>query len=256
MLIFICSLISFAIGLRSGVYKDQLFQTVLEIKYFLVKLKSEVLEQFNLNEFAQLTWYHGKIEVSNPNLTDKTLVAFVFWQSNYANHGGERYISKDEHVLNYFDRKFYIATAPLLGATGLSGNVWTNLGNKIVQEKLFDNVILIPAEVGGISVKEWQDGGRLNRMLKERLKDAKESKLNATYFLWHQGENDNSLSGKQYLDGINNVIDLTKVYFPESKFLIPQASRCGLMPSSHEILNAQFQATQREGGLSDQILTI
>jgi len=242
------SLFSLVVGLRSGVNQDRLFLLIRDIKRLVIPPSSKTLEdQWRLNEFGQLTWYHDKTEVSNPILAENTLVAFVFGQSNSANHGGERYISKDKNVLNYFDGKFYIAADPLLGATGFSGNVWTNVGNKIVENKIADNVVLIPAGVGATSVKEWQDGGRLNKMLKGRLYDAKKMKLNVTYFLWHQGESDNALDPKQYIDGLNNVIALTKIYFPQSKFFVAQASRCGTIASSKELLDAQLKVSQMVG---------
>lgn len=241
------SFVSLAVGLRSGVQQDRLFHFVRDVKYLVIPPGVEYREQWKLNKFGQLTWYHAKTEVSNPVITDKTLVAFVFGQSNSANHGGERYTSKDQKVLNYFGDKFYVAADPLLGATGLSGSVWTNLGNKIVANNLADNVVLIPAGVGSSSVKEWQDGGRLNKMLRERLKDAKEKNLNVSYFLWHQGEADKALDPKQYTDGLNNVIDLTKSYFPESKFFVAKASRCGTVASSTQLLKAQESMARREG---------
>ena len=247
VLIFFISLISLTVGLISGAQQGHLFLLMRDFKRIVIPQPSpsETREPWRFNEYEQLTWYHKKTEVTNPIISNNTLVAFVFGQSNAANSGGERYISKDKNVLNYFGGKFYVAADPLLGATGFSGSVWTNLGNKIVDNKLSNNVILIPAGVGGSSIKDWQDGGRLNKMFKERLQDAREKNLNINYFFWHQGESDNALPPNQYLDGLNNIIDLTKLYFPKSKFYVAQTSRCGISPSSNEILDAQLKATLR-----------
>ena len=59
----------------------------------------------------------------------------------------------------------YRAASPLLGADDQKGEPWTLLGNKLVQSGFYRTVILIPAAVGGSSVRRWAKGGDLNAML-------------------------------------------------------------------------------------------
>ena len=61
----------------------------------------------------------------------------------------------------------------MLGATGVAGSVWTNLGTKIVNNDLAEKVIIMAAGVSGTSIKKWANYGNLNEMLIERLKEAK-----------------------------------------------------------------------------------
>lgn len=63
------------------------------------------------------------------------------------------------------DGRCYRAASPLLGADGQRGEPWTLLGNKLVQSGLYHTVVLIPAAVGGSSVRRWAAGGDLNAML-------------------------------------------------------------------------------------------
>lgn len=242
------SSVSIAVGMRSIANQDALFFAVKEIKrFFIPAINKAVPDPFLLNEYDQLSFFHDKHEVSSPRITKDTVVAFVFGQSNAANHGGERYKSSTGKVFNYFEGKYYPAADPLLGATGVSGSVWSNLGDKLVNEHLADNVVLIPAGIGGSTLKQWQSGGRLNKMLKARLAEVKSSGLTVTHFLWHQGESDNMLSPDEYAVGLGQVIALTKEYFPASSFFVAQVSRCGTMASAPQIIQAQRDATKQAG---------
>lgn len=241
------SLLSLLMGLELGEREGRFFQAMQSIKRLLIPPVNETQPaQLRFNEFGQLAYFHDKIEVPPPDITERTVIAFVFGQSNSANHGGEKYFSKTNQVYNYWNGKFYKAADPLLGATGSLGNVWTNVGNKLIEEGLADKVVLIAAGVGASSITDWQNNGRLNGMLSERIKEAKASSLAINYFLWHQGENDNALDPRLYRAGLDQVIDLTKQYFPASQFYVAQASRCRTAPPSMKIQEAQKDVTQRE----------
>jgi hypothetical protein len=246
--IFLIFAIGIFIGLRSGVRQDKLFHMAMDLKSSVSMSKD--VENLTTNQYGQLISYHKKIKAQRPFLTDRSMVAFVFGQSNAANHGGEKYSPNNDHILNYWEGNFYLAADPLLGATGISGSVWTSVGKKILERGIADQVLLIAAGVGRTSVQDWGGTGRLNNMFESRLKDAQLHDLKINYFLWHQGESDNSLPPQQYLESLNQVIDLTKKYFPKSKFFVSQASVCGNLASSPKLLQAQKQATYREGVFS------
>jgi hypothetical protein len=108
--------------------------------------------EFEFNNYNQLIFKFDQIETNRPEITPNTMIAFVFGQSNSANHGGEKYFLENNNVLNYFNKKFYLASDPLFGATGISDNVWVNLGNKIIENKIADKVILIPARIGALQL--------------------------------------------------------------------------------------------------------
>ncbi len=252
-----------AFGIRSGIAQDRLFNFVRDFKRLFIapqntyRTVQPLPEQFRTNEFGQVTWYHDKREVIRPEITNRTVVAFVFGQSNAANSGGEKFIDHTGKVFNYWNGKFYVAADPLLGSTGVAGSIWTNFANKLINERFSDKVVLISAAVSGTTIVKWQDGGMLHSMLEERLRDTKNSSLEITHFLWHQGEADHDLDPEKYTEGLTSVIRLAKKYYPEAAFFVAQASRCGMVEPSLNLLAAQRNITRLDniflGPNTDQI---
>jgi hypothetical protein len=230
------------IGMKSGSSNDKLFTTIRRIQ--LSFIAAEIPKAPDTNEFRQLILDAAKIQVDTPRVTDKTIVAFVFGQSNSANFSGERHYAQTENVLNYFDGRYYIAADPLLGASGLGGTMWTITANKLIQHRIADNAVLIAAGVAGTSMKQWRGGTELHKMVEERLKDTKRNNIPVTHFLWHQGESDNDSDALDYRKGLEELINLTATYYPDSKFFVSQASACYPKPSSSVILKVQADITQ------------
>ncbi len=201
-----------------------------------------------INEFHQLTAYYGKHEVPRPPLTSRTMVAFVFGQSNSANQNQQRFHASSDHVVNFWEGKYYRAEDPLLGATGENGGFATLMGDKLVAAGTFDDVILLAAGVGSTSALEWTTGGRLNGMLEKRLAEAKAAGLTVTHFLWHQGEND-SAEGHvaEYAGAMRPIIALTKRYFPQSKFFVARATICLDPRPNLELQKIQLALTELPG---------
>ena len=202
-----------------------------------------LLPQPQYNSLAQLVAYPGKYEVARPAITPRTMVAFVFGQSNSANHGSARFHAASPAISNFWSGKFYAAEDPLLGATGDRGGPWVLMANRLIEAGAFDQVILIAAGVGASSVQEWTTGGRLNAMLVQRLAEARHAGLTVTHFLWHQGEQDNSAArAADYDAAIQPVIALTKRFFPQSKFFAAVATLCG----TGNVPNPKLQRVQRD----------
>ncbi len=242
------SIVSMFIGMRSALIQDSLFFIMKDVKRLVIpSVNSKVPDPVLFNKFEQVTFYHGKTEVQRPTITDRTMVVFALGQSNSANHGGERYQSASGHVYNYFGGKYFAGSDPLLGASGSMGSPWVNLADKIIDKGLADDVVLISAGVGSSTLQQWAPGGRLNGMLRERLEDAKSAGLPVTDFFWHQGESDNGLDPVTYVSKLNQIIRMTKEYFPASRFFVAQASRCGIMESSPRLLAAQREITKQDG---------
>lgn len=206
--------------------------------------------QYNL--LGQLVQYPGKQSVVPPVLGKRTMVAFVFGQSNAANHGGQKFSAEGLPVFNFWQGHYYAAADPLLGATGSGGSVWTLMAKQLLEKHMFDQVILIPAAIGGTSVAQWQPGGELHPMLLTRLQLVKRSGLQVTHFLWHQGEADNPLSPDHgtdlegYRQGMQQIIAVTHQYFPQAKFFVAQTSHCAAMAPSSAALRA-VQAKLADG---------
>ena len=232
--------ISLGIGIRSCLRQDKLFQFLRSNKRIFVAPAKPYMEEnsIQVNFHNQLIKYPNKKIKKRPKISKETIVAFVFGQSNAGNYGGEKFIAETQNVYNYFNEIFYKAEDPLLGSAGEKGSVWTLTANKLIKEKIADQVILIPAAVGNTSVAHWKRGGKLNYMFESKLKEAKDNNLSITHFLWHQGEADNpngnspKLGLADYEKGMKEIILMTKKYFPRSKFIIAIASRCSFKMSS------------------------
>ncbi len=146
--------------------------------------------QSTSDDHFRLTRFLGKTAIACPPQTDKTMVLLAIGQSNAANHQGQRYVSAyGDRVVNYFDGKCFIAASPLLGASGLMGESWTLLGNKLIAAGMADRVVLIPAAIGATKIERWAPGGDLNLMLMAALDEVKPH-YGITQVLWHQGESD------------------------------------------------------------------
>jgi len=180
------------------------------------------------NAYGQLVAYPGKREIARPPIGPHTMVAFVFGQSNSANHGNAKFRATSDAVANFWDGRYFAAEDPLLGASGEGGGPWVRMADKLIASRTFGEAILIAAGVGATSVQEWTVGGRLNGMLETRLAEAKDAGLSVTHFLWHQGESDNTTIGAATYDtAMQPIIELTRRYFPKSKFFVAQATICG-----------------------------
>lgn len=240
------------VGMRSGLRQDRLFHAVADVKRLIIPpkdtpsktqlevvaagqsplgiVKSPAENGVTFNQYGQLMTYPGRKELPRPAITPRTIVAFVFGQSNAANQGGQKYSGASDSAVNFSEGKFYRAQDPLLGAYWIGGSVWTPMANKLLEAKVSDSVILIPAAIGGSSVADWRQGGRLHAMFLDRLESAKKSNLAVTHFLWHQGEADNPAINPagfaEYDRSMRAIIALTKQYFPRSKFFVARASRC------------------------------
>jgi len=238
-----------AFGMISALNQNKLYEGVRAIKGFFIPsgapkaTDSPKEQQFTFNELGQLIHDKDKLEINKPQITPNTIVAFAFGQSNAGNSLGEKFKASTNNVINYWDGKYYVASDPLLGSSGWAGSVWTLLGNKLVEEKLADQVILITSGLGGTSIEEWRPDGHLSSILEAELRNIKKDNISITYFFWHQGERDWSLDPKKYEQGLIDLIKLTQSYFPNSKFFVSQASICN-NESAPLLLQAQRNAAK------------
>jgi lysophospholipase L1-like esterase len=119
----------------------------------------------------------------------RLMIVLTFGQSQAANYGETEYCSK-ENVYNYYNGKFYTAVDPLLGATGKRGSVWTRLGDKIIEQGLYDNVLFVPIAVGASGIESWSSDGNLYHRITDAIDGLRKYKLEITHMFWSQGSYD------------------------------------------------------------------
>jgi Carbohydrate esterase, sialic acid-specific acetylesterase len=210
---------SFAIGLYAGVKR------VWPVPQLRLLLATEGQPLVRTDKFGRLLSYPGKIEITCPIQDEKTAVLLLVGQSNAANYQGQRHQSVDDRVVNFSDGRCYRAASPLLGADGQEGETWTLLGNKLVQSGLYRTVILIPAAVGGSSVRRWAEGGDLNAMLVAVIREVKE-RYTITAVLLDQGATDFALgtSENRYRSDLKSMIDTVRAQGVHAPFFITRCS--------------------------------
>lgn len=118
------------------------------------------------------------------------MVMFTFGQSNSANHGWGNYSPRNK-VYNYYEGMLFPSTDPLIGATGHGGSVWNRLADKVIDNKITNQVTIIPIGVGGVEISAWAKGGYLHDTLIKTVELMKTQNITPDCILWHQGESDN-----------------------------------------------------------------
>ena len=91
---------------------------------------------------------------------------------------------------NVFDGKCYRAEDPLLGPDAQGGSVWGVLGDKLIADGHYDNVLVLPFGIGGSSLSQWQQDGVLYPLLQHSLDAINTAGIEPSHILWHQGESD------------------------------------------------------------------
>lgn len=199
------------------------------------------------DRFGRLRRYPGKIEISCPIQDESTAVLLVAGQSNAANSQGQHYQSPDDRVVNFSEGHCYRAASPLLGADDKKGESWTLLGMKLVRSGLYNRVIVIPAAVGGSSIRRWATGGDLNTMLMDEIRAVK-GHYTITAVLWDQGATDYTLRTPEdrYRSDLKSLIDQIRAQGITAPFFITRCSVGGKDWTEDNAI-ARAQAALAEG---------
>ena len=168
----------------------------------------------------------------------------IFGQSNSANEMTEKSdisIPSNLYQYDWKSKGCYLYKEPLLGASGIKGNVITYTATKMAN--IYNKpIVIVPFGGGGTSVLQWAYGD-LSYRHQLVMKRVKESGLHPRIFLWHQGESDANLSEEVYYIALRKVVGSTFNSFPKSLFGIALATRCKNKPWN-PIRSAQKRVSQ------------
>jgi hypothetical protein len=206
-----------------------------KVKSWVSRTPAVPTDMYKFDRFGRLTDYPDKKEISCPPQTEKTLVLLTIGQSNAANSGGQRYRSlHGDKVLNYFHGKCFVASSPLLGTNGISGESWTLLGNKLISSGIAERVILIPSAIGSTTISRWKKGGDLNGMLQSVLSGLN-NQYRITDIIWHQGEDDFLIgtSREAYSLMFLSMVQTIRAHGVDAPIFVSIATKCGMNPSWH-----------------------
>lgn len=188
-----------------------------------------------IDKYERLVSFPGKTKVECPTQKKETGVLLVIGQSNSANYAEKIYATEfPDKVFNYFDGRCYVASSPLLGASGIYGEYITPLADKLIKDGIYENVIIISAGIGGTPLSRWKSGGDLNNILLDSLKGP-EASYRVTDIIWHQGEADFLLgtSADEYFRSFHSLVDSLGSSIANAKIFISISTKCGSDPTWH-----------------------
>lgn len=186
-------------------------------------------EKYRKDALGRIVEVTGREAVACPKQTGRTAVLLIAGQSNSANHGAEQFSSAHSgKTFNYFAGKCYPAASPMLGATGMRGESWTPLADRLIEAGLFDRVVIVTTGIGGTKIARWQEGGDLNDMMLGVVADL-QRRYRVTHFLWHQGERDLNLqtSSADYAASFRSLVASLRSAKVDAPIFISVGSRCG-----------------------------
>jgi hypothetical protein len=185
-----------------------------------------------------------------PPIRPRVMIALVFGQSNAGNWGESRRVA-GPHVFVFFRGRYERARDPLPGANGNGGSVWTRLGDKLIEAKLYDRVVFVPASIGATDISLWAPGGLLHKDLLRNVDEARKYGLRFTHLLWHQGESDAVLgiSAADYEQRFLAMLKAIQSRGVDAPAFVAIATRCGRYPPNEIIRQAQIALVNPSRGI-------
>lgn len=250
----------FAMGAWAGVTNSWPVRYPRQLIEGRPKLISIVPEarQTAVDRAGRLLDYPGKVETQCPEQAPGTAVILIAGQSNAANSGAARHMTRyPDRVLNFVAGRCFVAASPLLGSNGSAGELWTLLADKLIDSGAFDRVILAPVAVGATKVAQWAEGGDMNATMKP-LTAALVSRYRVTHVLWHQGESDLMLGtdADSYRKYFLSFAASLRTQGIEAPIYISRATRCGPgWKVPNPVRTAQQQLLDSNSGLRTGIDT-
>lgn len=194
--------------------------------------QSKKCKKFPSRERIQPDKNKTRVDVSS-----KRDIIILFGQSNSANSVLSNEYFRSKH-LNYFNKKFYRLSNPVLGANGDKDSVAPAIAAKLKSKKPY---IFLTNGWGGTSIYDWSHpNSMLVKYIKRNLKDLlKIHRLK--YLIWIQGESDNN-TDVDYIKEFNIFRDnlfsgISNKQLQKTKWIITQTSICG--NKRDHVLNAQ-----------------
>ncbi len=179
-------------------------------------------------EAGRLIAYPGKTEVKCPAPGPDTAVVLAIGQSNAANQAENRITSHySKEVVNFFEGKCYRAASPLLGATAEEGEFLTLLGDRLVDDGAYKNVVILTSAVGASEIARWRKGSVLNGLMLHVLTGLLPG-YRVTQVLWVQGEADYAIgtSPQVYTDDFHSLLDTLSDGGVAAPVFLAIATRC------------------------------
>lgn len=200
--------------------------------------------------FVEMTCGYSDVSDREPVSLDaldrrSTAVFLTLGQSQTANAGETRFAA-DGNVfnLNPFDGKLYRARDPLLGCNEERGNFASRMGQLLVSEQRWQNVVLLPIGVCGTAIAEWVPGAHLHHRILVAVACLRDAGLAPTAVLWGQGEADAApgADGEHYRMSLLRIIGALRALGVVAPVHVAVSTFCNTTSDGNATIRAAQQA--------------
>jgi len=172
----------------------------------------------------------------NIDINKNVGIFITYGQSNSTNHGEIGYSVINE-VFQFYNDSTYLYEDPSLGGTGLGGSVWGMVGDKLIENEIYDQVLFSMTGWTGKTIGQLSQGeyyeyfiGNYCQLLKRFGK--------VDGILFHQGESNHGKNNKDYDDGFRFFYTKMKEDCIVTPFYLSLVSYC-FLESDSILLNIQ-----------------
>jgi hypothetical protein len=153
------------------------------IKRRIKTFQTKIASKFPINER-----FHNIKNKVNTKLSSAHDLIVLIGQSNSANSLFSKPYNNSKY-LNYFNKKMYVLSNPVLGTNGNRESIAPSIANKI---KSKNPIIFLTNGWGGTSIYDWSHSkSALTNYVYCNLKELTK-KHRLKYIIWTQGESDNN----------------------------------------------------------------
>lgn len=102
----------------------------------------------------------------------------------------------------------YPAHEPMMGTIAKNGSPWVRLGNALVNEKIYTELMLVPVLLEGSTLADWQTEGRIYPRVKKALTALESQKITINAVVWQFGQKyENQIkSADEYKNAVTSIV--------------------------------------------------
>jgi hypothetical protein len=186
-------------------------------------------ETYRVDKVGRIIGVSDRMAIACPKQTARTAVFLIAGQSNAANYAKVHFrTAHPSRAVNFFNGKCFSAASPLIGSEGRGGESWTLLADRLIDAGIFDQVVLVTSGIGSTEIDRWREGGDLNRMLLDVVKNVQRT-YKITHVLWHQGESDlvKQTTTEDYVTRFASLAHSLRKVDVFAPIYVSVASKCG-----------------------------
>ncbi len=198
---------------------------------------------YRISQYNRVIFDPSKTQIQCPAQNDRTGVLLALGQSNIANSAEYKISEKEvEGVITYINGRCYKASSPMLGGTGLDGEWISFVAKKLIDNDVYDQVVIAVVAIGGVPIIRWSEGYEINPVLKNAMYDVNQN-YEITDIIWHHGESDvPNTSTQTYIQLFNSVLFTIRERNVDAPIFLSKTTLCyGNWAYPNEISKAQEQ---------------